>query len=225
MSEPRERERCDATQGRLIALEGIDGAGTTTQARRLVDRLIAAKERAILTREPSDGPIGLLIRQVLTGRVVTRTGNGETAPFDSASVALLFAADRLDHIHAEIEPALERGVHVVSDRYVLSSLAYQSLDNEIEWVRSINSRARYPDLTLLLDVTAEEALSRRAATRTLEERFEQMEMQRRVAGAYTELANEDSSRGRVLTVDGMASVDEVEEELWKAVSELLIDSP
>src|SRR4051812_35922446 len=105
-------------QGRLIALEGVDGAGTTTQAQRLAVLLGA---RAHVTREPSGGPLGQLLRQLLSGA---------HADLDPAAVALLFAADRLDHLSREVEPALARGQHVITDRYLLSSLAYQTVDGD-----------------------------------------------------------------------------------------------
>ena len=109
--------------GRFIVLEGIDGAGTTTQCARLAARLRAGKAPVRTTREPSDGPVGATIRQILAGRVV---GAGGRAP-GWATMALLFAADRADHIDAEIEPFLSTGGTVISDRYDASSLAYQSV--------------------------------------------------------------------------------------------------
>src|SRR4051794_39705484 len=110
--------------GRFIVLEGIDGAGTTTQTARLVDRLRGDGKTAVkITREPSDGPIGSLVRQVLTGRIVSPGGR---AP-GWTTMALLFAADRMDHVESEIEPFLLSDGVVVSDRYDASSLAYQSV--------------------------------------------------------------------------------------------------
>ncbi len=202
-------------------LEGIDGSGTTTQARLLVDRLRARGRRAHLTREPSDGPIGVLIRQILTGRVVSRSGEGRCDPVDGATVALLFAADRLDHLRAEVEPALEAGVDVVSDRYVISSLAYQALDNDVDWVRSINSRARVADLTLFLDVPAAVALERRRATRNLEERFESLSAQERVEQSYRALISEEAGLGCLVRLDGTTSSSDVADSIWREVSELL----
>jgi dTMP kinase len=106
-------------RGRFLVLEGLDGAGTTTQARLLADRLRRGGRRAHLTAEPSGGPVGALLRQVLTRRI----GGGEGEGFDAGALALLFAADRLDHWSAEIDPRLAGGEDVVSDRYALSSLA------------------------------------------------------------------------------------------------------
>ncbi|HYY53573.1 MAG TPA: dTMP kinase, partial [Myxococcales bacterium] len=110
------------SEGRFIALEGLDGSGTTTQAERIASVLRAQGRRVLLTREPSDGPIGTLIRLALTGRLGLPQRSG---PLTEEALALLFAADRVDHLAAVIEPALERGELVVCDRYVLSSLAYQ----------------------------------------------------------------------------------------------------
>src|SRR3954464_11602121 len=114
----------NARKGRFVVLEGIDGAGTTTQVARLAERLRKDGGQPVrVTREPSDGPIGSLVRQVLTGRIVIPGGR---AP-GGATMALLFAADRMDHVESDIEPFLGQGGIVVSDRYDASSLAYQSV--------------------------------------------------------------------------------------------------
>src|SRR5262245_11899957 len=111
----------------FIVIEGIDGAGTTTQTARLADALRARNVRVHATREPSDGPVGMLLRQILTGRIVTP---GEVSSLRSAKLALLFAADRLDHLEAEILPRLSAGECVVSDRYDHSTVAYQSVSGK-----------------------------------------------------------------------------------------------
>jgi dTMP kinase len=142
------------TAGRFVVLEGIDGSGTTTQVARLADRLRVGRVPVRATREPSDGPVGTLVRQVLTGRVIVPGGR---AP-GWATMALLFAADRMDHVESEIEPFLASGGVVLSDRYDASSLAYQSVSSgaeardAVEWIRSLNRYVRRPDLTLVLDL-------------------------------------------------------------------------
>src|SRR5690242_1367991 len=107
----------------FIVLEGIDGSGTTTQAARLAQTLQARGARVHATREPSTGPVGRLLRQALTGTLVA---DERPVQLDFCTLALLFAADRMDHVRREIEPALARGEVVISDRYDLSSLIYQS---------------------------------------------------------------------------------------------------
>jgi len=207
--------------GIFVVLEGIDGAGTTTQARLLQERLAAELGRCLLTREPSDGPIGMLIRQVLRGRLGGYPGSDGDAAFDRASLALLFAADRLDHLAAEIAPALAQGSPVVCDRYVLSSLAYQSLDLDPAWVAEINARARQPDLTLLLDVPPGDALARVHATRAATELFEEREILEQVTRNYQRFAEQD--RERTTRLDGRGPVDQVQRLVWDAVEKSLAD--
>src|ERR1700722_13946599 len=108
-----------AQPGRFVVLEGIDGSGTTTQVARVAGRLRQERVPVRTTREPSDGPIGTLVRHILTGRVVVPGG---LAP-GWATMALLFAADRMDHVESEIEPFVSEGGVMLSDRYDASSLA------------------------------------------------------------------------------------------------------
>jgi dTMP kinase len=194
-------------RGRFLVLEGLDGAGTTTQARLLGERLRAAGRVVHVTAEPSGGPVGALVRQVLQHRV---TG-GRAGTFDPHGLALLFAADRLDHVAAEIEPRLAEGCDVVSDRYTLSSLAYQSLTTgDLAWVQAINRRAPAPDLTIFLRVRAGVALGRRQAAGTSPELYEVAAFQRRVARSYQRSIGLLRALGqRVEELDGAAPVDEV----------------
>lgn len=210
-------------EGLFIALEGIDGAGTTTQARLLHDALRAQGLPVHVTREPSDGPIGMLIRQVLTGRLVVPGFHGPRAP-DSATMALLFAADRLDHVDAEILPNIRDGVTVISDRYDHSSVAYQSLtagggDDTIAWVREINRQARRPDLTIVLDVTPEAAYARRAERARARELYEDDDLQSRLAHFY--LTIERVFPGdRIVHIDGLQPIDVVAAQVLSAVRSL-----
>ncbi len=190
---------------RLIVLEGLDGAGTTTQARRLADHLSAQGHAAHVTREPSDGPIGVLIRQMLTG--------GHAIPgqaLSQSTFGLLFAADRLDHLQREVEPRLAAGVTVISDRWYHSSLAYQGTGADRDWITVLNARARRPDLTLFLEVRAEVAAARRAAAGRIQELFEDIRMQEEVAAGYRATNAELIAQGeRIETLDGEATQDEV----------------
>jgi len=194
-------------RGRFIVLEGLDGAGTTTQARLLGERLRAGGRAVHVTAEPSGGPAGALLRQILTGRVAGPGG----APVDPGAVALLFAADRLDHVAAEVEPRLAAGSDVVSDRYVLSSLAYQAVTTgDPAWVAAINRRAPAPDLTVFLRVRPTLALGRRRRAETTPELYERAALQRRVAATYERaLARLRRAGERVAVLDGERPVDEV----------------
>ncbi len=198
------------TRGRFIAIEGIDGSGTTLQTRALATALRARGHQVVETREPTgDMFIGPLIRESLA-----TSAQLDGQPLDPRALALLFAADRIDHMVRRIRPAVESGTIVLSDRYVLSSLAYQSLDCELEWVRAINRHAAAPDLCLFLDVPAEVAFARvqrrRGLTGAVEERFDVPALQRRVAANYDALIswaqqNPDDGRGTLgecVRVDG-----------------------
>jgi dTMP kinase len=192
--------------GTLVVLEGLDGAGTTTQARRLVDDLTAAGRAAHLTREPSDGPVGRLLREMLTGGHALPGGGA----ISQATFSLLFAADRMDHLAREVEPALARGAVVVSDRWYHSSLAYQGTGAERAWILELNRAARRPDLTILLRVPPETAAARRVAAGRAQELFEDLPMQTRVAAGYDAALAELGAAGeRIEIVDGEAGIDEV----------------
>ena len=205
-------------RGRFLVLEGLDGAGTTTQASRLCAWLSVRGRRVHLTAEPSRGPVGTWIRHVLSGRL-RGAGGGE---FDPGALALLFAADRIDHWESEIRPRLEEGIDVVSDRYVLSSLAYQAVaTGDAGWVAAINAKAPAPDLTVFLRVRPAVALGRRYAATAEREIFEVPEFQRRVHRAYGRaLARLVDAGERVAVLGGEKPVDRVAAEVARAVERL-----
>ena len=162
--------------GAFIVLEGIDGAGTTTQLNRLTAWAKELGRVSLSTFEPTDGPIGSYIRSALRGERVS-------PPQDA--IALMFAADRLDHIARRVQPAVARGELVFCDRYVGSSLAYQGSLCEPRWIREINSRALIPDLTLYLRIDPKVALER-VSKREGEHRdmYETQELLERISAAY-----------------------------------------
>ncbi len=205
-------------RGRLVVLEGLDGAGTTTQADRLGIWLRGQGRRVHVTAEPSRGPVGALIRQVLSRRL----GGGEGRPFDAHALALLFAADRLDHVASEVEPKLAQGVDVVSDRYTLSSLAYQSVaTGEPRWVEQMNSRAARPDVIIFLQVRPSTALGRRRAASLDLELYEVPAFQRTLLGAYRKAISGSRRQGqRVEILDGERSADEVAADVADIVRQL-----
>jgi len=191
--------------GRLIVIEGLDGAGTTTQVRRLVEHLNAHGKPAHSTREPSDGPVGRLIREMLTGGHAI---SGQK--LSQGTFGLLFAADRLDHMQREVEPKLAAGVTVISDRWYHSSLAYQGTGADRDWIAMLNGRALRPDLTIFLSVRPEIAAERRAAARRKEELFEDLRMQQEVDAGYRATIAELQAAGeRIETIDGEQTEDQV----------------
>jgi dTMP kinase len=215
-----------STGGRFVVLEGIDGAGTTTHVGRLAEKLRSLRVPVSATREPSDGPVGTLVRQVLTGRVVVPGGR---AP-GWATMALLFAADRMDHVESEIEPfLLEAGV-VLSDRYDASSLAYQSVSSgseskgAVDWIRSLNRYVLRPDLTIVLDVSPEVAASRRMSRNDLAQLYDQNEVQRALAAFYKDLASH-MPQDRIVVIDADGPVDVVHARIWSAYEHAFADAP
>jgi dTMP kinase len=191
-------------QAKFIVLEGIDGAGTTTQVGLLA---AALRERALIahaTREPSDGAIGALLRRMLTKAL--------SPPSHPHALALLFAADRLDHVGSEVSPRLARGEWVVSDRYDYSSIAYQSVAPEaadaIQWLRELNRHAPRPTLTIVLDVRPEVARARRLARDVSRELFDDDALQRQLAAFYLDIERHFPG-DQIAHVDANRGVDEV----------------
>ena len=202
------------TPPRFIVLEGIDGSGTTTQLGLLERHLQGRGRRVHATREPSTGPVGRLLREILLGGHKSPSGE----PVDGLAMALLFAADRRDHLTREISPALAGGADVVSDRYLLSSLAYQAQEAERDWVAGLAREVRVPDLTLLLDLPVEVAAARRRAAGRPDERYDADSVQARVAARYRELCAGDP---RAVILDAAPSVAEVATAIAAAADRLL----
>ena len=215
------RDGSETGDGLFVVFEGIDGAGTTTQCERYAARLRAQKRLVHVTREPSTGPIGSMIRLALTHRLPLPLTH------QAQSMALLFAADRLDHVAAEIDPHLRDGYVVLSDRYDLSSLAYQSTtaagsDGErmLTWIRELNRYARRPDVTLVLDVSPDVAAGRRRARGGAAELFDDAEVQARLASAYRN-AEALVPGDHLVHIDGDASPEAVEAAIAAALSSLV----
>lgn len=198
-------------RGVFVVLEGGDGSGKSTQATRLVARLQDAGREVVVTREPGGTDVGARIRTLVLG--------GGT--IDPATEALLIAADRAEHVASVIRPALERGAVVVSDRFVPSSLAYQGVARglgveEIARLSEWATGGLRPDLVVVLDVPAEEAVRRREGPQDRMER-EPAEFRALVNKAYRDLANQ---YGWSL-VDGTADVDDVAERIWSLIQPLV----
>ena len=194
---------------RFIVLEGIDGAGTTTQLGYLMTWLSEQGISVQGTREPTDRAVGRVIRATLQKK--------EGAP-SRACLPWLFAADRSDHIFGEIQPWMAEGQWVISDRYYHSSLAYQTLDLPFDEVMSLNAAFPIPHLTLFLTLDVDTALSRiegRAGTREI---FETKRILERVAQQYDVVNTRLRARGDIIIdIDATQTPDEVFNDIRQAV--------
>lgn len=192
-------------RGAFIVIEGLDGSGKTTQARLLVQKL-RSKHNAVYTTEPSRGKIGSFIRESCLY---------EEKRLDSAAEALLFAADRVEHVQNEVIPALNEGKLVVSDRYLYSSLAYQgSAGLNIDWIDAINKHALKPDLAVFIDVAPEIVLKRLNRKKSV---METVETQKKVREIYMKFV----ANGALIRIDGDMPINEVSEALHTRVLKFL----
>ncbi|MFB6292055.1 MAG: dTMP kinase [Candidatus Nanohaloarchaea archaeon] len=190
--------------GTFIVIEGADGAGTTTQSKRLVEEL-----EAHYTFEPTDDLVGRKVDEMIS-----------SGDYSADAIALAFAADRMAHLEEEVIPRLEDGETVVCDRYYHSSLVYQpALGADFDWVKQLNRHALVPDLTVILDISADEGLSRVEKRGSDGNIFENLDFQQKVVLRYREL--EDRLDENVTVIDGARPEDEVFSELLEKVGERL----
>jgi len=184
--------------GKFIVFEGIDGSGKSTQLTLIDEKLKSIGIETVLTREPTDGETGKMIRRCLSGEI---SADGET-------IGELFAADRLEHVK-ELKKLLTSGKWVLCDRYFLSSLAYQGECMSSKELTSINSDALKilkPDLTLYFDITPEKAAERMEHRGTEREIFEKLDYQKRVYERYKNAINVRRKSDNIVNID--ASGDE-----------------
>ncbi len=196
--------------GAFIVMEGIDGAGKSTQARLLAKWFEDKGYEVILTKEPTDTAFGKLIRRlVLTGG---KEGIIDGSRISHEAEALLFAADRAEHVAKLIKPSLEAGKIVISDRYFYSSLAYQWARGglDLEWLIDLNRFAVRPDIVILLDLPVKESM-KRINGRSIKSEFDKIaELQRRVRENYLKLA-ERFPEMRI--VNALASVEDIHNDI------------
>jgi dTMP kinase len=192
-------------KGAFIVIEGLDGSGKTTQAKLLAAKL-KKSHHALYTAEPSQGKIGKFIRQKIL--------YGDTRPPTSME-ALLFAADRIDHLQTEVLPLTEKGCLVICDRYVYSSLAYQgSAGLSQDWIAAINQHAQKPDFALFIDVAPETVLNRLRRKKSI---METLETQQKVREIYLKYV----ANGDLTLVDGDKPKKAVAEQVLAAVTAFL----
>lgn len=210
MGENREGKK---QKGNFIAFEGIDGSGKSTQIGLLAERLKKEGVCCYTTMEPTNAPVGSLVRQVMTGRI----------RMDNKAIAALFAADRLDHLLNEVDgiaSKIEEGTTVLTDRYYFSSYAYHSVDVPMEWVIRANEQSALilrPTVNLFIDVDPDTALERIARNRFHQELFEKksrlVEVRENYKKAFDLLAGEE----KYTVIDGNQSREAIADNIWEAV--------
>lgn len=206
-------------KGRFITLEGGEGAGKSTLARTLAERLVRAGFPARITREPGGSVKAETIRElILAGRV---------RAYGAFAEALMFSAARIDHIDSLIRPALERGEWVICDRFIDSTRVYQGALGNVD-PRLIRSLERLvvgqdmPDLTLVLDLDPNIGLTRVSKRGASTDRFENenFEFHKQLRAAYLDIAEHEPER--CVLIDADANPDVVAVRIWMAVSERLL---
>ncbi len=203
-----------ALAGRFIVLEGLDGAGTTTQTQLLHDYFTQNETTSFATFEPTDGLIGRTIRELLS---TTATSDADRP--HERELGLLFAADRLAHSRWVRRHTTTGGV-VVCDRYVLSSMAYQSATGAVSanWVVEVNDGCAVPDVTVFVDVPVEECLRRLATRRSDTSIYEKQSVLEKIDSAYRSLFDLYRRHfGKVVVVDGTGSPEEVRDAIIAAL--------
>jgi len=193
-------------KGFFICIEGLDKSGKTSQSIALVEALCKKGFDAVYTTEPSDGEIGKFIRNYILNR------NDRVSPVVEA---LLFAADRADHVESTIKPLLKKGKIVVSDRYVYSSLAYQGAAGlSLDWIEKINKYAIMPDIAIYIDVPIKNLLKRYRKEKSV---MEHVETQRKVEEIYIKLVCDE----KLISVNGKRSLEEISQDILTKVLEKL----
>ena len=195
-----------AKRGVFIVFEGIDGSGKDTHIKLLSEELRQQGQSVLETAEPSGNEVGALLRRY-------QRKSGKRLPAETE--ALLYTADRYEHVRNIVEPALKKGQIVLSNRYFYSTLAYQgAMGVDLDWIREMNRFAPKPDAAILLDILPEFSLQRLRRRRTV---FEQLENLRRVREIYVRLVK----GGELVRVDADRPKRVVQAELLALVQELL----
>ncbi|MBI4895565.1 MAG: dTMP kinase [Candidatus Aenigmarchaeota archaeon] len=188
----------------FITIEGIDGAGLSTQSGLLNEYLLKKGKKTLLTKEPTNSLIGGLVKAALKKEWST----------NNIALQTLLVADRAHHLASEIEPVLKKNVIVICDRYILSSIAYGSLDIPLQHLKQLNSIFRKPDITILLDAHPKIALERIKTSRYSVELFETEQHLTQVRKNYLSLKNFFSN---TYVIDANNPADQVFKDILKAV--------
>ena len=202
-------------RGKFITLEGIEGSGKSTSLDTISQNLETLNIEFIVTKEPGGGPLGKDLRKMLLDKRTSISSEVEL---------LLMMADRKNHIDNIVEPSLEKGIWVISDRYLDSSYAYQGGGRQIN-VSKIDLltellKLPIPDLTLLFDLSPEIALQR-AKNRSELDRFESepMDFHQRIREAYLTLANDNIER--YIVIDASKDIQNVKDQVQKQLNKFI----
>jgi dTMP kinase len=197
-------------KGKFVVFEGIDAAGMSTQVYRLNNFIKMQGLPCVMTKEPTDNLIGGVIRAALRKEWKT----------DIRTLQLLFSADRSHHLKTIVEPALEAGKWVISDRYFLSTIAYGSLELDKKWLRQVSKEFPVPDFAFVIDVPPEVSLDRVDKSRALNELFEEKEKLQKIRKNYLELAEELKGEGwNIHLLNGTKPIEEVHEEVKRIINQ------
>lgn len=204
--------------GLFIVLEGIDGAGTSTQAQLVTKQLRLDSHNVFQTFEPTDGRIGRLIREIIRG-------DGTEKP-SWMTMTLLFSADRLEHVENEIYPNVLEGYHVICDRYYHSTLAYQSLSNKFigvdwkGWIKEVGHFSVKPDITFILDIDPEVAAERMKGRKKPKDVYENLAFQKKLSNFYANIEQYFPTES-IVHIDGSQNVESVTAEILQYIYNLM----
>lgn len=190
--------------GKLIIIEGMDGAGTTTQTKMLADFLLQSGYKVLSSAEPTKSAIGMEARRLLASSI-------EHEPNLLTTLALCFAADRMHHVHHTLVPALQSHDFVLVDRYVLSSLVYQGLHLPSSFVKEINRYALEPAVTIVMDIDSSVAFKRLSGRSGTKDFYESPATLEKIRHRYLHFAKLEPRN--TIIVDASGTVPEVHSHL------------
>lgn len=203
--------------GRFLVFEGIDGSGKSTQIQQAYLKLRDQGRDVVSTFEPTDGLIGKLIRQMLSGEV----------PTDQRTIASLFAADRTDHLvnsDTGVRKQVDEGKIVLCDRYYFSSYAYHAQYIDMDWViqaNSLNADILRPHATLFIDVDPDICMERIQASRETLEIYEKIDIMKQVRANYFRAFELLKGKEKVIVIDGNHSPEIVSQKIWEQIDQLV----
>jgi dTMP kinase len=206
-----------AKRGKFIVFEGVDGSGKSTVCNKLFQKLNDNGCSIHKTFEPTDSPIGSVIRNILNKRITA----------DEKTIGALFLADRLDHIQNESNGMLKflnTGSHVISDRYYYSSYAYHVPYLDLDWVIAANKVCAdilRPDIVFFLDITPDVSMERLNKNRKFHDLFETKERITQVYHNYKKAIEKEGKKDNVVIIDANRSAEEVFDEVWSRTNELI----